>query len=85
MTKECKKDNQRRWKNNWKKDVDFEGIVIAGHTAGYDLDTFAIILQTGFDHIVIGARGIGLPKEIFFRSTSNFVLHKAKDPVTIVK
>jgi len=35
--------------------------------------------------IVIGARGMGFPKELFFGSTSNFVLHKARAPVTIVK
>jgi len=33
----------------------------------------------------MGSRGMGFPKEIFFGSTSNFVLHKAKSPVTIVK
>lgn len=52
-----------------------------------------IILILGFannpankiDQIVIGSRGMGFPKEVFFRSISNFVLHKAKDPVTIVK
>ncbi|HEU05230.1 MAG TPA: universal stress protein, partial [Nitrosopumilus sp.] len=37
------------------------------------------------DHIVIGSRGLSFPKEIFFGSTSTFILHKAKAPVTIVK
>ena len=35
--------------------------------------------------IVIGSRGIGSMKEIFLGSTSNYVLHKAKIPVLIVK
>ena len=65
--------------------VKFEGVVIAGRAAGYDLTYFANNPKNKIDHIVIGARGIGFPKEIFFGSTSTFVLHKAKVPVTIVK
>ena len=68
-----------------KNDIDFEGVVLAGHTAGYDLTTFANNPANKIDHIVIGARGMGFPKELFFGSTSNFVLHKAKAPVTVVK
>ena len=63
----------------------FESAVIAGRAAGYDLATFANNPKNKIDHIVIGARGMGFPKEIFFGSTSTFVLHKAKPPVTIVK
>lgn len=63
----------------------FEGIVIAGHTPGYDLTTFANNPANKIDHIVVGARGLGFPKEIFFGSTSNFILHKARIPVTVVK
>ncbi len=65
--------------------IKFEGIVIAGNAAGYDLTTFANNPKNKIDHIVIGARGMGFPKEIFFGSTSTFILHKAKVPVTIVK
>ncbi len=65
--------------------IKFEGIVIAGHTAGYDLATFANDPKNKIDLIVIGARGLGFPKELFFGSTSNFILHKAHAPVTIVK
>ena len=65
--------------------IKFEGIVIAGNAAGYDLTTFANNPKNKIDHIVFGARGIGFPKEIFFGSTSTFILHKAKVPVTIVK
>ena len=68
-----------------KNKINFEGIVIGGHTAGYDLATFANDPVNKIDQIVIGARGMGFPKEIFFGSTSNFILHKAKAPVTIVK
>ena len=38
-----------------------------------------------FDMIVIGARGKGALREIFFGSVSNYVLHKASVPVLVVK
>jgi nucleotide-binding universal stress UspA family protein len=34
---------------------------------------------------VIGSRGMGAVKEIFLGSVSNYVLHKSKKPVLIVK
>ncbi|NNL58085.1 MAG: universal stress protein [Nitrosopumilus sp.] len=68
-----------------KNKIKFEGIVIGGHSSGIDLTTFANNPKNKIDQIVIGSRGMGFPKEIFFGSTSNFILHKAKAPVTIVK
>jgi len=38
-----------------------------------------------FDLIVIGSRGMSHLKEMFLGSTSNYVLHKSKIPVLIVK
>ena len=38
-----------------------------------------------FDMIVIGARGMGSAKETFMGSTSNYVMHKTKIPVLVVK
>ena len=38
-----------------------------------------------FDMIVIGARGVGGAKEAFLGSTSNYVMHKTKVPVLVVK
>ncbi len=38
-----------------------------------------------FDIIVIGSRGMSAIKETFLGSTSNYVLHKSKLPVLIVK
>ena len=38
-----------------------------------------------YDIIVIGSRGMGSMKEVFLGSTSNYVLHKSKIPVLIVK
>ena len=68
-----------------KNKIKFEGIVIGGHSSGIDLVTFANNPKNRIDQIVIGSRGMGFPKELFLGSTSNFVLHKAKAPVTIVK
>ena len=65
--------------------VEFEGMVIAGYNAGNDLTSFANDKKNEIEHIVIGSRGTGFPKGPFFGSVSNFVLHKAKVPVTIVK
>ena len=53
-----------------------------GHT-GSEIVKFA---QRGnFDMIALGARGIGGVKETFLGSTSNYVMHKTKIPVLIVK
>ncbi len=60
-------------------------VLIGGHTSGIDLTTFANNPGNKIDQIVIGSRGMGFPKELFFGSTSNFILHKAKAPVTVVK
>ena len=68
-----------------KSGISFEPIVIAGASPGNDLTTFANNPKNKIDHIVIGSRGLGFPKEIFFGSTSSFISHKAKPPVTIVK
>jgi nucleotide-binding universal stress UspA family protein len=68
-----------------KNTIEFEGVVIGGHSSGIDLTTFANNPANKIDQIVMGSRGMGFPKELFFGSTSNFVLHKAKAPVTIVK
>ena len=65
--------------------VEFEGIVIGGHNAGNDLVRFANNKNNKIEQIVIGSQGTGYPKGTFFGSISNFVLHKANIPVTIVK
>lgn len=50
---------------------------------GYTITKYA--KDKKFDIIVIGARGRGSIKEIFFGSISNYVLHKANMPVLIIK
>jgi len=72
-------------KKTEKSKIKFESVVIGGHSSGIDLTTFANNPKNKIDQIVMGSRGMGFPKELFFGSTSNFVLHKAKAPVTIVK
>ncbi len=50
---------------------------------GYMIAKFA--KDKKFDVIVIGARGRGALKELFFGSVSNYVLHKSNIPVLVVK
>lgn len=38
-----------------------------------------------FDVVVIGARGMGAVKEMFFGSVSNYVVHKSSIPIMVVK
>ena len=83
--KDVKKIIQVAMKKVEKKNIEFQGVVIGGHSSGIDLTTFANNPANKIGQIVIGSRGMGFPKELFFGSTSNFVLHKAKAPVTIVK
>ena len=53
-----------------------------GHT-GNEIVKYA---QKGkYDMIIIGARGMGGAKEAFLGSTSNYVMHKTKIPVLVVK
>ena len=65
--------------------AEFEGVAIAGYNAGIDLTRFANNKKNKIEQIVIGSQGTGYSKENFFGSVSNFVLHKATIPVTIVK
>lgn len=53
-----------------------------GHT-GSEIVKFAE--KNKYDMIVIGARGMGSAKEAFLGSTSNYVMHKTKIPVLVVK
>lgn len=67
------------------RNVEFEGVVIAGYNAGHDLAGFANDKKNKIEHVVMSSQGTGYPKGTFFGSVSNFVLHKAKVPVTIQK
>jgi nucleotide-binding universal stress UspA family protein len=52
---------------------------------GYHIVSFAHNKQNKIDLIVIGSRGRGQAKEMFFGSTSNYVIHASKVPVLVVK
>ena len=52
---------------------------------GYDIARFVNNKRNGIDLVVIGARGRSSAKELFLGSVSNYVLHKSKKPVLVVK
>jgi len=67
-----------------KKGIQLTGKAIAGDP-GYDIARFANNSKNKIDIVVVGARGRGSAKEIFLGSVSNYVLHKSKKPVLVVK
>ena len=66
------------------KGVLFRGKIMGGDPA-YDIIKFAHNKRNKINVIVIGARGRGMLKGIFLGSVSNYVIHKAKIPVLVVK
>jgi len=67
-----------------KNKIKFTGQIIKGNP-GYDIVRISKSKKNKINLIVIGSRGKGLTTEIFLGSTSNYVIHKAKCPVMIVK
>ena len=67
-----------------KKGIQLTAKALAGDP-GYDIARFANNSKNKIDLVVIGARGRSSAKEMFLGSTSNYVLHKSKKPVLIVK
>ncbi len=67
-----------------KKGIQLTAKALAGDP-GFDIARFANNKKNGIDLVIIGARGRGSAKEIFLGSVSNYVLHKSKKPVLIVK
>ena len=57
--------------------------IIKGADPGYDIVQYSKKHKN--DLIIIGARGLGGIKEAFLGSVSNYVLHKSKIPVMIIK
>lgn len=52
---------------------------------GYHIIKFAHSKKNGIDLIIIGSRGRGAAKEMFFGSVSHHVLHASSIPVLVVK
>ena len=67
-----------------KAGVKFDEKIVYGNP-GYEIAKFANSTRNKIDMVVIGSRGRSSAKEIFFGSTSQFVLHKAKPSVLIIK
>ena len=67
-----------------KAGVDFAAKIVYGNP-GYEIAKFANASRNKIDLVVIGSRGRSSAKEIFFGSTSQFVLHKVKTPVLVIK
>ena len=67
-----------------KKGIKLTTKAIAGDP-GYDIARFANNTKNGIDMVVVGARGRSSAKELFLGSVSNYVLHKSKKPVLVVK
>ncbi len=59
-------------------------IIVAGDP-GFDIVRFAHNKKNKVDMIVIGSRGRSKAKEVFLGSVSNYVLHKSKLPLLVVK
>ena len=68
-----------------KKGVLLKQNMLRGGDPGYDIVKFAEKHRPKFDIIVIGARGQGATKAMFFGSVSNYVVHKSKVPVLVIK
>ena len=82
--KEVKKNLEDAKVRAAKKGIKLTTKAIAGDP-GYDIAKFANDKKNGIDMVVIGARGRSSAKEIFLGSVSNYVLHKSKKPVLVVK
>jgi nucleotide-binding universal stress UspA family protein len=67
-----------------KRGIKLKTVIMQGQP-GLDIIRVAHNKKNKVDLIVVGSRGRGSAKEVFFGSTSNYVVHKAKTPVIVVK
>jgi nucleotide-binding universal stress UspA family protein len=68
-----------------KKGILLKHKIIDGYDPGYEIVRYSNRNKPKFDIIVVGARGKGIAKELFFGSVSNYIVHKASMPVLVVK
>ena len=66
-----------------KDKVSFKGKILKGENIGKTITKFSKTMK--FDLIIIGSRGPDPGSEVFFGSVANYLLHKSKMPITIVK
>ncbi len=59
--------------------------IIGSSDPGFDIVRYAHNKKNRIDMIVIGSRGRSKSKEVFLGSVSNYVVHKSKVPVLVVK
>lgn len=83
MSKASKKILEDAKRKCTKAGVDFDSKIIPGGDTGYDIVKYS--KKHKIHTIVIGARGLNPLKEMILGSVSNYVLHKSKIPVLIVK
>jgi nucleotide-binding universal stress UspA family protein len=74
---------------NYRKSAEQEGLqlkyeILEGNPGSAIVD-YAQSEKRKFDLIVIGSRGLGGLKETFLGSVSNYVIHKSRIPVLVVK
>ena len=79
------KNEANRVLSQAKNQVEQNGIRFNSRVATGDAGSQIARLADAHDVTVIGSRGRGAAKSLFFGSTSNYVLHQAKRPVLIVK
>ena len=85
LEKESKKILETAKTRAAKKGILFKGKSFKGADPAFDIVQFAHNKKNHIDLIVIGARGMGFAREIFLGSVSNYVIHKSKKPVLLVK
>jgi nucleotide-binding universal stress UspA family protein len=84
LGKEGKKVIERARKKCAEKGILFHGKILGGDPPS-DIVAFAHNKRNRINVIVISSRGRGTVKGIFLGSVSNYVIHKAKIPVLVVK
>ena len=67
-----------------KKGIVFKHKIVGGNP-GFEILRFTHNKKNKIDIIVIGSRGRSKAKEVFLGSVSNYVVHKSKVPVLVVK